>query len=131
MQALTRLTSFLAQKLPYLSADKCHVLLVNGKQHKGYINYTARILILDYRDDPLQVIAVIRQWLKDQNLHLDQTQEEIEISFSSEIIDTNTFDLEIDFPQREKIVIDQSGYQIFGNQVWSDKNGKFVTAGEE
>lgn len=131
MKALSHLRKHLAGKLPSLSADKCHILLVNGKQHEGYITYTARILILDYRDDPLQVLAVIRTWIEDQNIHLDQTQKEIEVSFSSEIIDTNTFDLEIDFPQREKMVIQKSNYEIFPNQVWSEKQDKFVDAGSE
>lgn len=114
-----------------MTADKCHLFIVNGTQAKGYMEYTARLLLLDYRGDPIEVIMQIREWLKSKNLHLDVTGNDIQISFSSEIIDTDTFDLEIDFPQRDKIVMNESGYHVCAELVWSDTFGKFVPAGTE
>ena len=129
MKALIPLKAFLAEKLPEMTSDKCHLLIVNGSQAKGYMEYTARILLTDYRGDPVQVIMLLRNWLQSKNLHLDAAQNDIQISFSSEIIDANTFDLEIDFPQRDKIVLDESGYHICPQMVWNGFLEKFVPAG--
>lgn len=131
MQALIPLKPYLQEKLPLMTADKCHLFIVNGTQAKGYMEYTARLLFLDYRGDPIEVIMQIREWLKLKMLHLDVTGNDVQISFSSEIIDANTFDLEIDFPQRDKIVMDQDGYHVCPEQVWSDISGKFIPVGTE
>ena len=131
MKALIPLKSFLAEKLPEMSQDKCHLLIVNGNQSQGYMEYTVRILLLDYRGDPVEVLMLLRHWLQSKNLHLDATKKDIQISFSSEIIDTNTFDLEIDFPQRDKIVSGENGYHVCPEMVWSDDQDKFVPAGTE
>ncbi len=131
MKALIPLKSFLAEKLPEMTSDKCHLLIVNGSQAKGYMEYTARILLTDYRGDPVQVIMLLRNWLQSKNLHLDAAQKDIQISFSSEIIDANTFDLEIDFPQRDKIVSAENGYHICPELVWSDDQDKFIPVGTE
>ena len=107
MLALIGLKTFLQDKLPNMTADKCHLFIVNGTQEQGYMDYTVRLLFLDYRSDPIEVIMQIRKWLKSQQLHLDRTGNDLQISFSSEIIDKDTFDLEVDFPQRDKIVMDE------------------------
>lgn len=131
MKALIPLKSFLAEKLPEMSQDKCNLLIVNGNQAQGYMEYTVRILLLDYRGDPVEVLMLVRHWLQSKNLHLDAAKKDIQISFSSEIIDTNTFDLEIDFPQRDKIVSGENGYHICPEMVWSDDHDKFVPLGTE
>ena len=131
MKALILLKPFLQEKFPLMTADKCHLFIVNGTQAKGYMEYTARLLFLDYRGDPIEVIMQIREWLKSKKLHLDANGNDVQISFSSEIIDANTFDLEIDFPQRDKVVMDQDGYHICPKLVWSEKFGTFVPAGTE
>ncbi|ENW82704.1 hypothetical protein F909_00975 [Acinetobacter sp. ANC 3929] len=130
MQALVQLKPFLIERLPLMSADKCHPLIVNGTQKDGYMDYTVRILILDYRGDPIEVLMLIRTWLESKNLHLDSTGKDIQLSFNSEIIDSDTFDLEIDFPQRDKIVFDQASYHICPPIVWCEKRGGFFPAGE-
>lgn len=131
MKALIPLKSFLAEKLPEMSQDKCHLLIVSGNQAQGYLEYTVRILLLDYRGDPVQVLMLVRHWLQSKYLHLDAAKKDIQISFSSEIIDTNTFDLEIDFPQRDKIVSGENGYHVCPEMVWSDDQDKFVPVGTE
>ena len=131
MQNLAPLKLYLVEQLPALSADKCHLLIVNGTQNQGYLDYTARLLFLDYRADPLYVLAKIKQWLKQHNRHLSATKEEIQLSFSSEIIDSDTFDLEVDFPQREKIIMNDEGYNLCPEPIWSDYHGKFIAVGSE
>ena len=131
MIALIGLKTFLQDKLPNMTADKCHLFIVNGTQAKGYMDYTVRLLFLDYRSDPIEVIMQVRWWLKSQHLHLDPTGNDLQISFSSEIIDTNTFDLEVDFPQRDKIVMDEDSYHICPELVWSDSKGGFFPKGSE
>lgn len=86
---------------------------------------------MGYRGDPVQVLMLVRHWLQSKNLHLDAAKKDIQISFNSEIIDTNTFDLEIDFPQRDKIVVGENGYHVCPEMVWSDDQDKFVPAGTE
>lgn len=129
MKALIPLKQFLSERFPLMTADKCHLLIVNGSFKLGYLEYTARLLILDYRSDPVEVIMVLNEWLKSKNLHLDATGKEIQISFNSEVIDTETFDLEIDFPQRDKVVADGNGYHICPPLVWNDDRGGFFPAG--
>lgn len=128
MIELIPLKLYLQEKLPNMTPDKCHLFIVNGNEVKGFMEYTARLLFLDYRNDPVEVIMYIRRWLKSKNLHLDAVGNDIQISFSSEIIDTNTFDLEIDFQQRNKIVMDENGYHVCPEMIWSDQLGKFVPA---
>lgn len=130
MQALVPLKQYLSERFPMMTADKCHLLIVNGTQKEGYLEYTVRLLILDYRSDPVEVIMAIREWLKSKNLHLDAPGKDIQISFSSEIIDSDTFDLEIDFPQRDKVVSDCNGYHVCPQLVWDDARGGFFPAGE-
>lgn len=126
MQALIALKTFLNDQLPHLTADKCHLFIVNGTQAKGIIEYTVRFLLLDYRSDPIEVLMLIRRWLKLHHLHLDTTGNDLQISFSSEIIDNDTFDLEIDFVQHDKIVLDTHGYHLCPTLVWNDLKGGFV-----
>jgi len=94
------------------------------------MDYTARILILDYRGDPIEVIMLIRSWLESKNLHLDPAGKDIQLSFNSEIIDSDTFDLEIDFPQRDKVIFSKNEYHVCPPIVWSDEKGGFFPAGE-
>ena len=113
MIALIGLKTFLQDKLPNMTADKCHLFIVNGTQAKGYMDYTVRLLFLDYRSDPIEVIMLIRSWLKSQHLHLDTTGNDV------------------DFPQRDKIVMDEDSYHICPELVWSDSKGGFIPKGSE
>lgn len=130
MKALIPLKPYLNERFPMMSSDKCHLLIVNGTHKEGYLEYTARLLIFDYRSDPIEVIVALREWLKSKNRHLDANAKDIQISFSSEIIDTDTFDLEIDFPQRDKVVAEEDSYHICPALVWNDEKGGFFPEGE-
>ncbi|QHH99243.1 phage tail protein [Acinetobacter dispersus] len=123
MIKLAELKTYLSEKLPVLTADKTNLFIVNGNLNEGYLEYTARFLFLDCRTDPILILAYIKKWLRENNLHLNAAQKEIELSFSSEIIDLNTFDLEVDFPQREKVNISDTGYSICKPMIWDDHKG--------
>ncbi|WAU72947.1 MULTISPECIES: phage tail protein [unclassified Acinetobacter] len=124
MKKLAELKSYITDKQPILTDDKIHIFIINGSYVGGYLNYTARLLFLDCRIDPILILALIKNWLRENNRHLDTTQiNEIELSFSSEVIDTNTFDLEIDFPQREKLNVTPETYSICPTPVWDDQHG--------
>lgn len=123
MQHLTQLKQHIATKLPRINQDKSHLFIVNGDYQNGYLTYTARFLFLDCRGDPIEILAVIKHWLKAHNLHKDQNGNDIQISFSSEVIDQFTFDLEIDFPQREKINLTVYNYTSCPPLKWDDQRG--------
>lgn len=126
MQSLVPLILHLAQHLPGLSTDKCHLLIVNGSFAEGYLDYTARLLLVDFRGDPVQVLTVVRSWLEQNKRHKDKADNDISLSFSSEVIDNDTFDLEVDFPQREKVVFNDQDYHICRDPVWDEALGRFV-----
>jgi hypothetical protein len=123
MNKLAELKSHISEKLPLLTADKIHLFIVNGGLKDGYLDYTARLLFLDCRINPISILSVIKTWLQDNNLHRDAANNEISLNFSSEIIDTQTFDLEVDFPQREKINIKDNDYSTCKDWVWDDQKG--------
>lgn len=117
MHHLAELKRYLNQQMPRLTDDKVHLFIVNG----GYVNqrleYTARLLFLDCRHDPIFILNHIKLWLEKHHRHLKLNGSEIEINFSSEVIDTNTFDLEIDFIQYDDLNInaDTGEYVICDN----------------
>lgn len=128
MYQLAQLKEYLSSKLPHMSPDRCHLMLVNGQIVNGNMNYTVRILLLDYKFDPLQVLSHIRAWLLQHNLLRDNAGNEIAFSFSSEIIDLETFDLEIDFPLNQKVVLEGDDFHICGQMVWNEAQQQFVRA---
>lgn len=128
MYQLAQLKEYLLLKLPRLSPDRCHLMLVNGQVSAGNITYTVRILLLNYCFDPLQVLSHVRAWLQQQNLLLDNAGNEVALSFSSEIINQESFDLEVDFPLSQKVVLEGDDYHICGRMQWSDTLQQFVRA---
>lgn len=124
MKKLAELKAYLTQKQPILTDDKIHIFIINGSYVGGYLDYTARLLFLDCRIDPILILALIKNWLRENGRHLDTTQiNEIELSFSSEVIDTDTFDLEVDFPQRDKLNVTSETYSICPTLVFDDQRG--------
>lgn len=124
MKKLAELKAYLTQKQSILTDDKIHIFIINGSYVDGYLDYTARLLFLDCRIDPILILALIKNWLRENGRHLDTTQiNEIELSFSSEVIDTETFDLEVDFPQRDKLNVTSETYSICPTLVWDDQYG--------
>lgn len=125
MNKLAKLKEFLILNLQKMQADKCHLMLVNGQILNGNMSYTVRLLLIDYCFDPLQVLSLIRAWLEQNNLLLDDSGNEVALSFSSEIINTETFDLEIDFPLSQKVVLDGNDYHICSKPRWNNETMQF------
>jgi hypothetical protein len=126
MQHWVDLQQYLTANLPNLSADKLHLLVVNGDMTHSALSYTIRILLLDYRADPLLPLVLVNRWL--QAKHRDEPQLP-KIKFSSEVIDKNTFDLEIDIPMTDKLVDNGTAYHLCPPTYWDDTAGDFVQAG--
>lgn len=120
---LAGLIPYLAKKLPKLTIDKTHLFIVNGSYKDGYLDYTARLLFLDCRSEPIIILSTIKKWLRENHRHNDANGNEIELSFNCELVDADTFDLEIDFPQRDKINLNDDGYTICKHHIWDEQLG--------
>lgn len=125
MQHWVDLQQHLTNNLPNLSSDKLHVLVVNGELQHSAMTYTIRILLIDYRGDPLLPMVLINRWL--QAKHRDEPELQ-RLKFSSEVIDKKTFDLEIDIPMADKLVDDGTTFHICPLIYWDDTQSAFVTA---
>lgn len=125
MQHWIDLQQQLTNNLPNLSADKLHVLVVNGDLLHSEMTYTIRILLLDYRGDPLLPLVLINRWL--QAKHRDEPELQ-RLKFSSEVIDKNTYDLEIDIPMTDKLVDDGTDYHLCPPTYWDDASQSFMQA---
>ena len=125
MQHWVDLQQHLSNNLPNLSKDDLRVLVVNGDLQHSAMTYTIRILLLNYRGDPLLPIVLINRWL--QAKHRDDP-ELPRLKFSSEVIDKNTFDLEIDIPMTDKLVDDGTTFHICPPVYWDDESMSFVQA---
>lgn len=125
MQHWVDLQQHLSNNLPNLSKDELRVLVVNGDLQHSAMTYTIRILLLNYRGDPLLPIVLINRWL--QAKHRDDP-ELPRLKFSSEVIDKNTFDLEIDIPMTDKLVDDGTTLHICPPTYWDDAQAAFVQA---
>ncbi|WP_336943355.1 phage tail protein [Acinetobacter modestus] len=122
MMKLAELKKHLAEKLPKITQDKTHLFVVKGELHDGYLAYTARILFVDCREDPIKVLIEIRRWLRKNNL-LDSAFKDLDLKFESEVIDATTFDLEVSFPLHDKINITETGYNICKPVIWDEQQG--------
>ena len=125
MQHWVDLQQYLTANLPNLSADKLHLLVVNGDMTHSALSYTIRILLLDYRADPLLPLVLVNRWL--QAKHRDEPELPT-LKFSSEVIDKNTFDLEIDIPMTDKLVDDGTAYHLCPPTYWDDGSMSFIQA---
>lgn len=125
MQHWVDLQQHLSNNLPNLSKDELRVLVVNGDLQHSAMTYTIRILLLNYRGDPLLPIVLINRWL--QAKHRDEPDLP-RLKFSSEVIDKNTFDLEIDIPMTDKLVDDGTTFHICPPIYWDDESQSFMQA---
>ena len=120
MQHLIALRQHLSESIADLSPENLSVLVLNGGLSAGQLNYTVRIVLIDHRGDPLQVLALVQHWLDTQHRSSDA-----QIAFESEVIDHDTFDLQIDLQMRDKMVINPDGYHLCEETVWIDELGVF------
>ena len=125
MQHWVDLQQHLSNNLPNLSKDNLRVLVVNGDLQHSAMTYIIRILLIDYRGDPLLPIVLINRWLQAKHR---EDPELPRLKFSSEVIDKETFDLEIDIPMTDKLVDDGTTFHICPPVYWDDAQAAFVTA---
>lgn len=125
MQHWVALQQYLMTNIPNLISDNLHVLIVNGELQLSEMTYVIRVLLIDYRGDPLLPMVLINRWLTAK--HRDQP-ELPKLKFSSEIIDKQTFDLEIDIPMTDKMVDDGTTFHICPPTYWDDQLDTFVRA---
>lgn len=122
MQHLAELKKYIHQKIPRLTEDKTHLFIVNGDYSKNHLEYTARLLFLDCRHDPIFILNIIKIWLENNRRHLSPSGTHIQLNFSCEIIDTNTYDLEIDFLQYDDLNINpDTGEYVFCDDTAHDE----------
>ena len=125
MQHWVDLQQHLSQNLPNLSAEKLHVLVQNGELQHSAISYTIRILLIDYRGDPLLPLVLINRWLKAKNRDEPDLPR---LKFNSDVIDKNTFDLEIDIPMTDKLVDNGTDYHLCPTTYWDENSQSFMQA---
>lgn len=119
MQHLIALRQHLSESIADLSPENLSVLVLNGGLSAGQLNYTVRIVLIDHRGDPLQVLALVQNWLDSQH------RSDAQISFETEVIDHATFDLQVDLQLHDKMVIGPDGYHLCEETVWIDELGVF------
>ena len=108
-----------------LTADKVHLFIVNGElsSTSSDISYIGRFLFIDCRDgDPFSLLTYIRKWFESQGYAVP------DLNFNCEVIDAETYDLEIDIGLVDKLVISDDGsYHQCPPKVWSEALNDFVT----
>lgn len=128
MQYLITLKNDLISAFDGLTPDKVSLFIVNGEMAKtsNNVSYIARFLLLDCRlPNPFAVVGYIKHWFESHNLTVP------DLNFSSEVIDLETYDLEIDLGLTDKLIISDNGkqVQICYSPVWSERLGTFIKGG--
>lgn len=129
MKHLQALRQYMIDKLPQMTEDKFFVSVDNGQDTDGEMHYKVKLLMIDYRADPFFVLILVRRWLRKTGRLIEPTLVPV-VGFDCEIIDSETFDLEITIPLQDKIVDNgEDGYEICSTPVWDEGLGRFVKAG--
>lgn len=107
-----------------LTADKVHLFIVNGElsSTSSDISYIGRFLFIDCRDgDPFSLLTYIRKWFESKGYAVP------DLNFNCEVIDAETYDLEIDIGLVDKLVISDDGsYHQCPPKVYSESLGDWV-----
>lgn len=124
MKYLLNLKKDLIASFTTLTPDKTELYIVNGELGKTAttINYVARFILIDCREpDPFLVITFIRQWFASRNRDIP------DLNFDCEVINLETYDLQIDIGLFDKLNIASDGnYAVCLPPVWSDELGTFI-----
>ncbi len=128
MQHLIELRDYLTQRIKGLTDDKFFVSVVNGKDTDGKIHYTVRLLFIDFRCLPFDVLSLVKQWLRSTGRLIEPTLIPV-LSFECEVVDSETYDLEIDIPMEDQVVDGPNGATVCSMPVWDEALGQFVNPG--
>ncbi len=125
MKYLINLKNDLIETFNGLTAEKVSLFIVNGEMSKTNtdVNYIARLLLIDCRlPEPFAVLGFIRKWFENHSMPIP------DINFSSEIINHETYDFEIDISLTDNLTLSADGTktQICFDPVWSEALGDFV-----
>ncbi len=125
MKYLINLKNDLIETFDSLTAEKVHLSVLNGEMKKEStdVNYISRFLLIDCRlPEPFAVLGFIRKWFENHSMPIP------DINFSSEIINHETYDFEIDISLTDNLTLSADGTktQICFDPVWSDKLGTFI-----
>lgn len=124
MKYLYTLKDNLINSFTTLTPDKTFLLIVNGELAKtsSQVHYIARFIFTDCReDDPFLLLTFIRQWFASRALDIP------DLSFDCDVIDLESYDLQIDIALFDKLNIASDGsYAVCLPPVWSDELGTFI-----
>lgn len=131
MKYLITLKNDLIAAFDGLTPDKTMLQLVNGelKPDSSTVNYIARFTLIDCRlPDPFLVIAFIRTWFN-QRFYDVAGVNQPSLNFDCDVIDLETYDIQIDIGLTDKLNIDNDGsYTICPPLVWSEQVGGFINS---
>lgn len=123
---LHKLKDDLLSNFQQITADKTFLQIVNGDlpSNSNIIKYMARFIFTDCRiADPFHVMTYIRHWFSNYSLPIP------DINFDCDVIDLETYDLQIDILLNDKLNIQADGsYTVCPSQVWSNTVGGFVSS---
>ena len=124
MKYLIDLKNDLLAQFPALTGDNTQLQIVNGELGKDThtVNYIARFILLDCRlPSPFDVIGFIRIWFEGRSLDTPQ------LNFDCDVIDLETYDLQIDIALSDKLNIATDGTTtICYPLVWSEALSTFI-----
>lgn len=124
MKYLIHLKNDLLERFPELTGDDTQLQIVNGELSKDSQNiaYIARFILLNCRlASPFDILGFIRVWFDDRELDTPQ------LNFDCDVIDLETYDLQIDIALSDKLSIASDGTTtICYPLVWSEELSTFI-----
>lgn len=124
MKYLIDLKNDLLAQFPALTGDKTFLQLVNGNlpPETQTVSYIARFIFTDCKlAEPFAVIGFIRIWFEGRSLDTPQ------LNFDCDVIDLETYDLQIDIALSDKLNIATDGTTtICYPLVWSEALSTFI-----
>lgn len=123
MNYLITLKKDLIDTFDSLEPDKVQLHLVNGELGSSgqVVKYIARFILLDCRiATPFDILAFIRSWFDTSGYPVP------DINFGCEVIDLESYDLQIDLGLSDKIIITGGKAVVCPPPIWSDAVGTFI-----
>ena len=124
MKYLIDLKTDLLARFDELTGDNTQLQIVNGEIGKDSttVNYIARFILIDCRlPSPFDVLGFIRVWFDSHAMPVPQ------LNFDCDVIDLETYDLQIDIALADKLNIAIDGTTtVCYPLVWSDELGTYI-----
>lgn len=124
MKYLLTLKNDLIAHFDALTADKTQLHITHGDVARGTqtVRYTARFVLVDCRlSSPFDVLGFIKTWFATHALN------EPDLAFECEVIDFETYDLQIDIALSDKLVYTDTGALVCPPPVWSETLGTWIS----